>query len=501
MIPALCLQGRLFSGVVCDSGASGYQQVNIMNEDANLLSRYAAEGAEDAFTALVQRHINFVYGCALRRVGGDRQAAEDVAQRVFVALARSAGKLTDRPSLGGWLHTTTRNVAAQYVRGERRRRDRETAAGAMSALDAEPAPAWEQLAPLLDDALDAMNESDREAVLMRYFQGCSYAEIGGRLRLAENAARMRVDRALERLRGALERGGITSTAGGLALALTQHASMAAPAGLATATSAAALAGVTAGGGLLAFFGLAPVSAGLAGAVIVAGAGLYWKDQREQDRLRTEIAALQTATGALTALRTEHGLLSRAAAETESLRQVDAELQALSARVSEVRNAQAARDQQAEGEARARQAARRGELERWLREQDRLAQLEVERLNQEGNRLVQEYKEHTARSKNVELEPAERQSAETAARALMVPIQSKQTEIKAFVAAERSRLAGAQQELRSLAATLGEAAKGSGAFVFRRTLEGRSPPTPIESGQPGDAANAAAPGSGRLRLKP
>lgn len=472
-----------------------------MNEDADLLCRYAAEGAEDAFSALVQRHINFVYGGALRRVGGDRQAAEDVAQRVFVALARNAGKLTDRPSLGGWLHTTTRNVAAQYVRGERRRRDRETAAGAMSALEAEPAPAWEQLSPLLDDALDAMNESDREAVLMRYFQGCSYAEIGGRLRLAENAARMRVDRALDRLRGALERGGITSTASGLAVVLAQHGSMAAPAGLATATSAAALASVASGGGLLAFFSLGPVTAGLAGAVFVAGAGLYWDEQRRQDRLHGEIAALQTVAGGLGSLRTEHGQLSRAAAETESLRQVDAELQVLSARVSEVRNAHAARNRAAEGEARARQAARRGELERWLREQDRLGQQEVERLNQEGNRLVGEYKELTARGKNGDLDPAERQSAAAAARALMVRIQSKQSEIKAFVAAERSRLAGAQQELRSLTATPEGAPRGSDAFVFRRTREAASPRTPTGPDQPGDAADTSAPGQGRLRLKP
>jgi len=472
-----------------------------MNEDANLLCRYAAEGAEDAFTALVQRHINFVFGCALRRVGGDRQAAEDVAQRVFVALARSAGKLTDRPSLGGWLHTTTRNVAAQYVRGERRRRDRETAAGAMSALDAEPAPAWDQLSPLFDDALDAMNDSDREAVLMRYFQGCSYAEIGRRLRLAENAARMRVDRALDRLRGALERGGITSTASGLAVVLAHHASMAAPAGLATAASAAALAGVASGGGLLAFLSLAPVSAGLASAVIVAGAGLYWEEQRQQDRLRTEIAALPAATGGLATLRTEHGRLSRAAAETESLRQVDAELQALSARVSDVRNAQDARNQQAEGEARARQSDRRGELERWLREQDRLGQQELERLNQEGNLLVGEYKELTARGKNVELDPVERHPAAAAARALLGRIQSKQAEIKAFVAAERSRLAGAQQELRSLTTPTEGAPKGSGTFVFRRTLDPTSPPAPTEPGPPDDAANPSAPGLGRLRLMP
>lgn len=466
-----------------------------MNEDADLLCRYAAGGGEDAFTALVQRHLSFVYGCALRRVGGDRQAAEDVAQRVFVALARSAGKLTDRPSLAGWLHTTTRNVAAHYVRGERRRRERESAAGTMNALTAEPAPAWDQLVPLLDDALDTMNDSDREAVLLRYFQGCSYAEIGGRLRLAENAARMRVDRALDRLRVALERGGITSTAGGLGIVLTQHASVAAPAGLAAATSAVALAGGAGGGGVLAFFSLGPVSAGLAGVILVAGTGLHWHEHRRQDRLRTEIAALQPAAAELPALRNEHGQLLREAAEVDSLRQVDAELRSLSAQVSAVRTAQSARTQQA------RQATRRVELERWVRDQDRLAQLEVERMNKEGGQLVREYKELTARAGNPDLDPAARLSADAMAGAFLPRIQAKQAEIRAYVAAEQSRLRQARQELRSLAPTENAAPTGNGWFTFRPTLETKVPAAQTESGRPGDAAGESVPTQGRLRLQP
>src|SRR5881394_1955654 len=99
-----------------------------MIEDAELLRRYAEEESEEAFAALVQRHVNFVYACALRRVGGDTHLAEDVTQQVFTALARGARALVGREALSGWLYTTTRNASAQVVRTERRRQVRESAA-------------------------------------------------------------------------------------------------------------------------------------------------------------------------------------------------------------------------------------------------------------------------------------------------------------------------------------------------------------------------------------
>src|SRR6185295_9056058 len=95
-----------------------------------------------------------------------------------------------------------------------------------------------------------LNGDDRQAVLLRYFEGKSYADIGARLRLAENTARMRVERALEKLRDALGRRGLTSTTAGLAIALGNQAGVAAPAGLAASVTGAALAGTAAGGGWL-----------------------------------------------------------------------------------------------------------------------------------------------------------------------------------------------------------------------------------------------------------
>src|SRR5882724_610326 len=124
-----------------------------MIEDAALLRRYAEEKSEAAFTEIVQRHVNFVYACALRRVGGDAQLAEDVTQQVFTALARDAAKLAQREILSGWLFTTARNASAQVVRGERRRHARESEAHIMNELTSSSAHGaeWERLRPVLDD--------------------------------------------------------------------------------------------------------------------------------------------------------------------------------------------------------------------------------------------------------------------------------------------------------------------------------------------------------------
>src|SRR4051812_20533082 len=96
-----------------------------MENDAALLTRYAKDGADDAFAAITKRHIDAVFSTALRRVGGDTHLAEDVTQEVFIALARQASQVAVHPVLLGWLFTTTRNVAVSVVRRERRRKARE----------------------------------------------------------------------------------------------------------------------------------------------------------------------------------------------------------------------------------------------------------------------------------------------------------------------------------------------------------------------------------------
>src|SRR6266516_1912148 len=72
--------------------------------DSELLRRYAENGCETAFTELVKRHLDLVYSAALRQVGGDAHLAQDVAQTVFVDLARKASSISARSVLTGWLY-------------------------------------------------------------------------------------------------------------------------------------------------------------------------------------------------------------------------------------------------------------------------------------------------------------------------------------------------------------------------------------------------------------
>ena len=221
--------------------------------DTELIHQFVRNGSEGAFTELLRRHVDLVYSAALRQVGPDVQAAEDLTQTVFTGLARKAEKLQGHSSLTGWLYTSTRLAATQHRRTEVRRLARETAAHAMSQLlssDA-PEPDWNQLRPVLDEAMHDLNEADREAVLLRFFEKRPYAEIGTRLGLSENTARMRVERALDQLHAALAKRGVTSTAAALGLALGAHAVAAAPAGIVERIGAAALtgSGATVGGAL------------------------------------------------------------------------------------------------------------------------------------------------------------------------------------------------------------------------------------------------------------
>jgi RNA polymerase sigma factor (sigma-70 family) len=215
-----------------------------MTEDAELLRRYVTEKSEEAFAELVRRHLDLVYSTALRQLAGDTHLAQDVAQGVFTALARKAASLTDRTTLTGWLYLGAHHAAAQAVRGAQRRRTREQEAYLMheklSSSDA--VTDWDRVRPVLDGALRELTDADREAVLLRYFERRPFADIGAALHVGDDAARMRVDRALEKLRALLARRGVTSTAAALSAALASEAMVAAPAGLATTITGAALVG-------------------------------------------------------------------------------------------------------------------------------------------------------------------------------------------------------------------------------------------------------------------
>ncbi len=208
--------------------------------DADLLRQFAKDDSEAAFAVLVERHLSLVHSVALRQTN-DPQHAQDIAQAVFIILARKAGSLDSKTVLSGWLYHTARLTAANFQRAERRRVRREQEAFMQSATNEDsPVDAWRELSPQLETAMAVLGPADRDALVMRYFQNRSMADVGTALGCTENTAQQRVGRALEKLRKLLGKRGIALTGGTIATALSANAVQAAPAGLAKAITPVAV---------------------------------------------------------------------------------------------------------------------------------------------------------------------------------------------------------------------------------------------------------------------
>jgi RNA polymerase sigma factor (sigma-70 family) len=210
-------------------------------EDSQLVRAYAEQHSDAAFGELVRRHLNLVFSVALRQTRNTHHA-EEVSQAVFLVLARKAGSLSRKTILPGWLYQTARLTAANFLRTERRRAHREQEAYMQSLSNSPSSELWPQIEPLLEAAMARLGDSDRNAVVLRFFEGKSLDEVGVALGASEDAARMRVNRALEKLRKYFSKRGVALTVTGLAGTLTAHAAVTAPTGLATALSSSVLKG-------------------------------------------------------------------------------------------------------------------------------------------------------------------------------------------------------------------------------------------------------------------
>ncbi len=200
--------------------------------------------------ALLRQYINLVYSVALRRAGNPHHA-EEIAQAVFLILAKKAGSLRHEKALSSWLFQAARLTANNLARSEARRHRREQEAHMQSVLNEPGDDTWQRIAPLLDSAVAGLAEKDRHAIVLRFYQGRSLREVGAALGASEDASAKRVERALDKLRKYFSRHGVTSTTSALALALSANSVHAAPAGLAASVSIAAAAkGATAGGSTL-----------------------------------------------------------------------------------------------------------------------------------------------------------------------------------------------------------------------------------------------------------
>ncbi len=219
-------------------------------DDSALLREYVERDSEEAFAALVTRHVNKVYSVALR-LTGNPHSAEEITQAVFVILARKSRQLGKRVILSGWLYQTARLTAVTFIRGGIRRARREQEACMQTALNENESNTWMQIAPLLDAAMAVLNEADRHAVVLRFFDGKSLREVGAALGANEEAAKKRVSRALEKLRAFFAKRGVNSTTAIIADAISANSVQAAPVALAKSVTAVAIAkGATASGSTL-----------------------------------------------------------------------------------------------------------------------------------------------------------------------------------------------------------------------------------------------------------
>ncbi len=309
-----------------------------MPTDAELLQRYAGQKDERAFAEFVQRHLGLVYATALRTTGGRRHLAEEIVQRVFTDVARKAARLCHHPVLTGWLYRSTRYAAMETNRSELRRQNFNQRYAAMSdpITPAEDSADWERLQPVIDGAMEELRAGDRELVLLRFFQGLTFPEIASRLDLSENAARMRTERALDKLRGQLGKRGIKSTAA-LAGLLASQSAVAAPAALAASVTSAAL-GAAPIGTVTSFITLLLMSktmtVSLSAVFAAVVTSLTWTSLPANPS-ETELATLRAENARLTAA-SAPGAAAAAVTEVadESAARVKALVQAVDAKVAQ-----------------------------------------------------------------------------------------------------------------------------------------------------------------------
>jgi RNA polymerase sigma factor (sigma-70 family) len=312
-----------------------------MTNAQQLLAEYVRNGSEAAFRELVTRYLDLVYSVAFRSVEGDAHRAQDVAQTVFMDLARLARTFSPEVMLGGWLHRHTCFVAANTMRAERRRQSRERQAVEMNALHDDPQVNLTLIAPVLDAAIDELGDDDRTAVLLRFYEQRDFRSVGEVLGSNEDAARMRVNRALEKLHSLLKRRGVTTTAAALSVTLSTSAIGAAPAGLAsTITAAVSASGVAvmttaATAGKVAGAAALQKTAATVALIALFGAGVFevhragqLTDQVRTDRQRRDLVVNQVrqlqserddATNSIASLAREVATLRGDSAELLKLR--------------------------------------------------------------------------------------------------------------------------------------------------------------------------------------
>lgn len=318
-----------------------------ISQDMQLLQDYASGKSEEAFATLVSRHINLVYSAALRRVGNPHQA-EEITQTVFVTLATKATRLNQTTILSGWLYQTAWLTAGNFLRAENRRQHREHEAHMQSTVN-EPEPdLWKHVGPLLDEAMAQLNETDRNAIVLRYFEGKALKEVGAVLGTSDDAAKMRINRAIEKMRTFFTQRGVALSSVGLAEVIAGNSVQAAPAGLAASVALNVAQSVvlttstlTMAGGALKLMAWSKLNIAISVAAI-AVAAVEWnqistakqKTAQLQEQLQRQTQLTQTQQTEITKLDEQKAALQkqieRSARDTAKARNLNGKVNALTA---------------------------------------------------------------------------------------------------------------------------------------------------------------------------
>jgi len=215
--------------------------------DSNLLAQFVKGGSEDAFRKLVEQHSHMVYALCLRQLGNEAMA-EDASQSVFVILARKAKsmRIKEGRALSVWLFRTAHFVVSHMKREQARRTKREAEAAELANESRIPnkEAQWGEIREYLDSAILSLGTKQQQAIIGYFLEGKTQKKVGEELGCSEDAARMRIDNALRKLRRKLAKKGIAPAAGALTSLLAAEALQAAPAGIAESCHAAAMAGIT-----------------------------------------------------------------------------------------------------------------------------------------------------------------------------------------------------------------------------------------------------------------